>query len=317
MTKLERAARVAVRDCMGVKRGETVLVITDEPLREIGYLLWREAKRFTSEAILTEIIPRKSSGQEPPPAVASLMKQVQAILIPTSKSLSHTNARRQACKDGARVATLPGITAEIMERTLNANYKKIAEKSRKLADILTIGHEIRLTTPAGTDIVMSIDKVKGKADTGLVHQPGNFSNLPAGEACLAPVEGKSEGVVIVDGAIANSGKLRNPIRMIVRGGFVTKIFGEKEAQCIRNLIKPFGKKARNIAEIGIGTNDKARLCGNILEDEKVIGTVHIALGDNVSLGGTVSVPIHVDGILLKPTLIIDGRKILERGKFLV
>lgn len=317
MTRLERAARVAVRDCMAVKRGETVLVITDEPLREIGYLLWREAKKLASEAILTEIIPRKSHGQEPPQAVGSLMKQVHAVLIPTSKSLSHTKARREACKNGTRIATLPGITPETMERTLNANYKKIAEKSRKLADILTIGRKIHLTTPAGTDLVMSIEKVKGRADTGLVHQPGDFSNLPAGEACLAPVEGKSEGVIIVDGAIGTSGKLKNPIKMIVRSGSVTKIFGGNETQHIRSLIKPFGKKARTVAEIGIGTNDRAKLCGNILEDEKVIGTVHIALGDNTSLGGTVSVPIHIDGILLKPTLSIDGRKILERGKFLV
>ena len=78
-----------------------------------------------------------------------------------------------------------------------------------------------------------------------------------------------------------------------------------------------GRNARNVAELGVGTNKQATLTGNVLEDEKVFGTVHIAFGDNSSMGGKVSVESHLDGILLKPTLIIDGDTIIKDGEFQV
>jgi leucyl aminopeptidase (aminopeptidase T) len=68
-----------------------------------------------------------------------------------------------------------------------------------------------------------------------------------------------------------------------------------------------------VAELGVGTNDRAILTGQILEDEKILGTVHVAFGNNASMGGTVEVPFHVDGILLEPTLELDGTIILDRG----
>jgi leucyl aminopeptidase (aminopeptidase T) len=245
------------------------------------------------------------------------MKAVDVILIPTSNSLSHTKARREACQGGARVVTLPGITVDIMERTLNVDYQKIVDRTKRLADVLTIGRTVRITTPAGTDVTMSIAKAKGYADTGLVHEPGGFSNLPAGEACIAPQEGQTEGIIVVEGSMGTSATMKTPITLIVKDGYAVRIKGGEEAYTLRRLLKRYKRPARNIAELGIGTNHKAKLGGSVLEDEKVLGTVHIALGNNVSLGGTVAVPQHIDGILLKPTLIIDGRKILDKGKLLI
>jgi len=314
MNQLQKAARVAVARCMSVKSGETVLVITDQPRRKIGYALWEEAKRSGAEAILTEIIPRKIHSEEPPRPVAELMKNADVVLAPTTKSLTHTDARREACSQGTRIATLPGITEEIMTRTLDADYQKIAARSRKIALMLTKAHQVRLTTPGGTDIAMSVEGRKGYADTGLYHQKGDFGNLPAGEAFLAPIEGSSQGTIWVDGAIADLGVLKEGIRLVVKDGFVTEILGRTEAEKLKTLLSPLGKLAYNIAELGIGTNDKAIVTGNVLEDEKAIGTVHIALGDNASMGGKVSAPIHIDGILLRPTLKVDGETIMADGK---
>ena len=317
MNALEKAARTAVRKCLAVKKGEAVLVITDDPLIKIGRLLWDACRQAGAEAILAEIISRKTSGEEPPKALADCMKKVDVLVIPTSKSLSHTKARRDACRSGVRCATLPGITPDTMRRTLNADYRKIAKLSIRLARIMTQGSTARVTTPAGTDITMSIQGRKGHPDTGLVHKRGDFSNLPAGEAYLAPVEGTAQGVIVIDGCIGETGVLRKPITMTVRDGYATAISGGAQVKILQRAIRGLGKQARNIAELGIGTNDKARVVGSSLEDEKVLGTVHIAIGDNASMGGRISVASHLDAILLKPTLFIGRRIIMKDGRLTI
>jgi leucyl aminopeptidase (aminopeptidase T) len=312
MDKLLNAAQVAMSNCMALKKGESVLVITDEPEREIGYALWAAAREMGSEAMLLEILPRSSNGEEPPEAVAKFMRDFDVLMIPTSKSMSHTNARREACEAGVRCATLPGIREDTMERTLNADYNEIAERSIKLAEIVDEGKTAKVTTPAGTDITMSIEGRECHADTGLMHNPGDFSNLPAGEAYVAPTEGTANGIIVVDGAMV--GKVKKPIRIAVEKGFATQITGDHSAEELEKILEPFGQPGRNVAELGIGTNHKAQIVGSVLEDEKVMGTVHMALGDNKSMGGNVSVQSHLDGILLKPTVWIDDRKIMENGE---
>jgi leucyl aminopeptidase (aminopeptidase T) len=315
---LEDAARIAVEKCMGLKSGETCLVITDEPCREVGYALWEAARWVRAEAMLLEIIPRERNGEEPPVGVAEFMKGFRVILCPTSKSLTHTQARKNACDSGARVATLPGVTADMMGRTLNADYDGIRERSERLAKILTSGSEAHLTTPAGTDLRFALKGRPGFADTGIVHKPGESSNLPAGEAYMAPLEGETEGTLVIDGAMAGVGVIQGEaIRMAVKGGYAVEFSGGEAARQLEEMIKPLGKPARNIAELGIGTNEKAILTGKILEDEKAIGTVHVAIGDNQSMGGTVSVESHLDGILLRPTLLIDGNAVMREGEIVV
>lgn len=313
MEELLNSARIAVHNCMGVKKGENVLIITDEPLRKIGLSLWLAAKEIAGEAMLLEITPRSSNGEEPPPSVADFMKRFDVLLIPTSKSMTHTKARRDACHAGARIATLPGITEDSMKRTLSADYNKIAQRSQKLMKILSDKKEARVKTPAGTDITLSLEGRTWNTDTGLYHQPGSYGNLPAGEVFIAPLEGTANGIIMVDGAMAGVGVIKKPIKLVVRNGYATEITGDNSAKDLEKTIEPFGKPGRNIAELGIGTNDKAKIIGMVLEDEKVLGTVHMAIGDNKSMGGEVSVQSHLDGILLKPTLEIDGEVIMKDG----
>ena len=96
-----------------------------------------------------------------------------------------------------------------------------------------------------------------------------------------------------------------------------QIEGGEEAQRLNDMLEPFGRKGRNIAELGIGTNDQAIITGQILEDEKVMGTVHIALGNNLSMGGTCDVGIHVDGVFTRPTVYADDRVLMKDGKLLL
>ena len=318
LSKLDSASAIAIRDCMGAKKNEKILVITDEIKREIGISLHENAVRLGFESLLVEMKSGKINGEEPSDIVADLMQKYNVVFCPTAKSLTHTDARRAASAKGVRIATFPGITKEVMIRGMNADYKKISALTIKLQKILETGKEIRVTAPAGTDITFSIAGRKAYASKGLFHASGESGNLPTGEAFLAPVEGSSNGVFVVDGSMAGLGLIKNAnIKIEVENGYAAKITGGTLAKKLKVMLDKVGKDARNIAEFGIGTNDSAKLSGVLLEDEKVMGTIHIALGNNVSMGGSVNVPIHLDGVVKKPSVWMDSKILMKDGKLLV
>ena len=314
---LHSASMIALGNCMGAKARETVLIVTDEPMRHIGFALFQAARDLNCDPLLVEMLPRKSNGEEPPASVAGLMASFDVVLCPTSKSLTHTDSRRAASAAGARVGTLPGVTEEIMVRCMNADYNRIAGRTFKLCGLLQQAAVVRVTSPAGTDITMPIRGRQAHASSGLFRDKGQWGNLPTGEAYLAPLEGQSNGVVVVDGSMAGVGMVNEPIRIEVRGGYAVAIDGGAEARRLRELLEPHGRDAYTVAEFGIGTNDKAILTGVILEDEKVMGTIHIAFGDNKSMGGSVRVASHLDGLVRRPTVWFDETKIMEDGRLLV
>jgi leucyl aminopeptidase (aminopeptidase T) len=317
-TKLDKAAITAIKDCMATKKKERVLVITDENKHEIGYSLYQNALELGHKSLFVEMKAGKINGEEPPIEIADLMLQYDVVFIPTTKSLTHTDARRAASAKGVRVATFPGITKEVMIRGMNADYKSIAKRSIKLKRILERGKHIRVTAPAGTDISFDIGGRTAIASKGLFHKKGESGNLPTGETFLAPVEGTSNGVFVVDGSMAGLGLIGNVnIKIEVAKGFATKITGGSAAKKLTAMLDKVGKGARNVAEFGIGTNDSAKLSGILLEDEKVMGTVHLAVGNNITMGGTFNVPIHLDGIIKKPSVWMDGKLLMENGKLLV
>jgi len=317
MSGLSRAIQSVYEDCLKVRRNETLLILADTPLHELGYQFFMEVQPYSKKASFIVLPEITNHSCEPSSSIASYMRKHNVIILLTQCSLSHTTARRRASQSGARIVSLPGVTPESLIRNLTGTYKELIEKSRKIADILTIGRSAHLTTSAGTDLTFSISRMKGYADTGMIHEPGKFSNLPAGEACAAPVQGSTQGVLIIDGSFPVVGKLKIPVQMTVKNGQVVRITGDDDAKNIQKLLRPLGKPGRNIAEVGMGTNPSPKLTGCVLEDEKVLGTVHIGLGNNVSFGGKVSVGCHFDGVLRNPTLVIDGKKILENGELQV
>ena len=318
LTKLDTASQIAIRDCMGAKKNEKILIITDELKREIGLSLHENAIRLGYFSILVEMKSGKINGEEPSPEVAELMQKFDVVFCPTAKSLTHTDARRAASAKGVRIATFPGITKDVMIRGMNADYKAISKRTIKLQKILEKGKNVRVTAPAGTDISFEITGRKVIPSKGLFHAKGESGNLPTGETFLAPIEGTSNGVFVVDGSMAGLGLIKNAkIKIEVENGYATKITGGVLAKKLKLMLDKVGKEARNIAEFGIGTNDSAKLSGILLEDEKVMGTIHIAVGNNVSMGGSVNVPIHLDGVVKKPTVWMDGKLLMKDGKLLI
>jgi leucyl aminopeptidase (aminopeptidase T) len=240
---------------------------------------------------------------------------MDVVLCPTSKSLTHTDARRRASAAGVRVGTLPGVTEDIMVRCMNADYTRIAERTHTICALMEQTKVIRVRAPAGTDVTLPVAGRRALASSGLFREKGTWGNLPTGEAYLAPLEGQSNGVVVVDGSMAGVGMLSHPIHIVVKDGYAENITGGPEAERLIALLEPHGRDARTLAEFGIGTNDRARLTGVILEDEKVMGTIHIAFGDNKSMGGSVRVASHLDGLVKQPTVWFDERKVMDQGRF--
>jgi len=308
-----QASLIGLRDAMGLTPDETLLVITDEIKRPIGLALHEAGKTLCRESIFVEMKSREINGQEPPKAIAELMKMVDVVVCPTAKSLTHTNARREAVKLGVRVGTMPGITAEIMERCLNADFNKIIELTHFVSDRMAGVKEVRVTSEAGTDFTMRIEGRPVLPSTGVLREKGQSGNMPSGEVYIAPIEGTSNGKVVIDGSMAGIGMVQTPISITVVDGYATEISGGEEAQKLAAILDKAGPEARAVAEFGIGTNYKAILTGLILEDEKVLGTIHIAFGNNLSMGGNIAVELHIDGLVKSPDVYFDGRLFMKKG----
>lgn len=303
-----------MRQCLAVTADDRVVIVTDPPKRAIGELFHVGALRHARDATLLVMPVAERHGSEPPPDVAEAMGTATVCVLPTSKSLTHTRARTAATDAGARVASMPSITYEMAMRTLAADYSAIARESEEMAAILSAGAEVMLTSPGGCNLTFSAVGRDGLADTGHFTTPGDMGNLPAGEAFIAPVEGTATGTVVIDAASMIEDVLPDPpMRIRIQDGLAVGVEGAGAAQ-LEAVFAEVGDGARNLAELGIGTNPNARLSGNILEAEKVAGTAHVALGASLHIGGTVDVPFHQDGVIARPTVHVDGRLIMQDGQ---
>jgi leucyl aminopeptidase (aminopeptidase T) len=311
---IEKGALVVLSDCLAAKAGETLLVVTDTEKRQLGEALFEAGRKIGLKSTLLIMEPTGTSGAEPPAAVAEAMKKSDIVVCPTLFSLTHTAARKAACEAGARVATMPGITEQMFGRgAITADYRKVAELSDRLTAILTAGESVRLEKE-GRLPELSIKGRKAISSNGLYHAPGSSGNLPTGEAYIAPVEGIARGSLLIDRSLAEFGVLHGTLEVFIEDGRAVRFAGPDAAWLEKKLATP---EARNVGELGIGTNDKAVLSGVILEDEKVYGTVHVAFGSNATFGGTVSAGIHIDGIILNALLSVDGRVVVRDGKVLI
>ena len=313
-TRESEIGRNVMEQCMNVQPGEKVLIVTDPEEYNNAAIFFEAAKEFTDSVKLISFSGMRENAQEPPEEIVREIIAADVAILITKHSLSHTKGRLAGTKSKTRIATMPGITQEIIMRTLGVNYGEIAALSIKIANILTKSNNGKLTAEGGTDITFSIAGRAGIADTGLFVNPGAMGNLPAGEAFIAPLEGTTNGVIVFDGSF-DAIELNQPIIAEIQDGKVVSIKGGKPADILKRRMEAVGEGSYNIAELGIGTNSAAELSSNLLEAEKVFGTVHVAMGNNITFGGTVEVPFHSDGVILSPTLKVDDILILDRGSF--
>jgi leucyl aminopeptidase (aminopeptidase T) len=316
MSDLERAVTAVIRDCLGVREGEEVLVVANPGTIGLGERMRAEAGRQGADGVLALIAERETHGTEPPASVAAAMAAADVVLCPTLQSLSHTEARRAATEAGVRIATLPGVTEEMLARVMSADVEGLRRKGEAIADRLTAGSEARVTSALGSDLRLGLGEREALPDAGDLTAPGAFGNLPCGEGFIAPIEGTAEGTLVVDGTIAGIGRVSAPVTLTVEGGNLVAAEGA-EGERLLELLRPHGEHAMNVAELGIGTNEKAILTGELLEDEKILGTCHVAFGASAAIGGTIQVPVHLDCVVLEPDVSVDGEPLVRHGELLV
>ncbi len=261
--------------------------------------------------LLSPIIRKKASAQALKDAEKIVLRfkaqAVDAVVALSNYSTSHTTFRdflTRLC--GTRYASMPLFDASMLEGAMNVDWKTLAKRTKEIAGVVNKAIAIEIRTPNGTHISFSTKGRKAHADTGILTKKGSFGNLPAGEVYLAPLEGTANGRLVLEWAPTR--KLSSPVTLTVKDGYVTQVAGDEPfvPHLQRKLLER--KENRNIAELGIGTNENATRPDNILESEKILGTVHIALGDNSSFGGRVKTPFHQDFVFFKPTVVLIDRK---------
>jgi len=316
--KLLYPARMALKNCMDVKKGEKVLIVTNPEFMRIAEALFVEARNMQAEPSILVYPPGSMNGEEPPDNVREAMFNADVIFAPTATSISHTDARRSVSKAGrARIATLPGITEEIFIRGLSADYNEIAEICDRVYKYLDPAKKAHVTTPYGMDLTLDISN-RAEISNGLIRKPGDFSNLPDGETELAPVT--ANGTMVANRC---DWFITEPTTLELKDGYIVSYDSNESGQRFKKLVEDSMKidgnnNASFIAEFAIGTNPTAKVTGNVLEDEKVLGTCHIAFGDNTSYqGGNNASTLHMDVIIFEPTIMLDDTKVMEDGKLLI
>ena len=306
--------RNVIEEVGEVVSDEEVVILTDPLMVNVAQPLAIASRAMGATTSLL-VKPRLDAHNvEQPAAVAGALKRADIVFDVGTYDIAHTDARRDASESGTRFVLMRAISEEVMIDQMDTDYDTLMEVTRAVAKIQTAAESARVLNDRGTDMTVDLTGRSGFPiddgfDEGLVV-------LPAGKSAITPVEGSAQGTVVIDYSVDNLGQLDDPIELTVEDGKVTAVSGEAQADELRELIESTGKCARNIAEApSIGTNPDVLLMGNQATDKKKRGTMHIAIGDNITLGGNVECNIHLDMTLTETTVTFDGFTVLEEGEF--
>ena len=316
---LEVVASRVVVEYLAIAPGEHFAIVVDtrtDPA--IAPALARAAALHGADPTIVTISPRQRSGAEPPPPAVAAMAAADVVLCAATTSLYHTAAKAAAQRAGARgVFNAPSRISAWTHGAMTADFFAIRRQAERLADLFRATSEVRVTSAAGTDLTARIEGREPVAWlTGICRLPGEASAYPGGEVSLPPLEGTANGVIVWEAVASDLGALAEPVRITVRDGRAVQVEGGAEAARLRRILDEV-VDADNIGEIGIGLNPAARISDEITESKKALGTVHIALGDSANeYGGLVECEVHLDGLVLQPTVAFDGTAIIVDGRHL-
>ena len=296
-----------------------------EPPKELWELAFGDEaiKALKRERLLSSLLRKKARESDIAQAEDIIRKYsahaVHCVIALSNYSTSHTRFRdllTRIC--GCRYASMPLFDVSMLEGAMNVDWKTLATTTLALAKVVSTADSVRIKTPNGSSLSFSMRGRKALSDTGILSKRGAFGNLPAGEVFLAPVEGSAQGRLVLEWGPTR--QLASPVTLTIHDGHVADISGGDDYAGYLRAKLTERRDNGNIAELGIGTNRSARRPDNILESEKIYGTIHIALGDNSSFGGTVKTPFHQDFVFFRPTVTLihkDGSRkdILKAGKF--
>jgi leucyl aminopeptidase (aminopeptidase T) len=311
-----RTAHRHIAHNLAVKQGEQIAIIADYDTDFLVVDAFAAAARaLEAEPSIIIIPPREKAGMPPNKVVIEALKGADVGISPASTSFVHIPEIRSLWENGKfRYSTAPALTTEMMVKgAATADYEEVNRITQKLAKVLEGGKTLRLTTEEGTDLHADMEGMPIVPCAGLAKSPGDHACYPDGEAAQAPRPGTAEGVIVFNVSMHMLGLINEPIRLTVERGRAINIEGGKEAMQLKEIIKGV-ENADNIGEISIATNPKALIIGNISEDKRGYGRVHIALGSGFAYGQGIRSPLHLDGVLLNPKYELDGKVIVENGE---
>lgn len=315
-----QGARKIVEVCTGVKADESVLIVTEPKMMRIAKSLGAAVDAVGAHPTIAVMTPRDADSAEPPATVAAAMKESDAFISAVFTSITHSEAVKAAVENGSRGIMLTQFHDEMLiDSGVKADFPAIAPTCEAVANVLENAKEIHLTTKYGTDLKMSAVGRRSNAMTCMV-ESGEFAPVPTVEANVSPIEGSAEGVIVADASIPylGIGVLDEPVTAHVKNGMITSIEGGREAKILSDdLAAKNDPNVYNIAEIGVGLNPECKFIGSMLEDEGVLGSVHIGIGSSKTLGGNVQAACHYDLIMTGVTLVVDNKTIIQDGEVLL
>ncbi len=319
------SARSVIRTCLQIRPFEPVLIVTDPESSAIGRALYEAAAEVTDRTLMMMMPTSHKKGSEPPDYVAELMRKQDVVILATKSSLTHTKARINASRTGrTRIISMPGINENMFSiGGMTADYNALQKEISGLTSIFRRKRDVRVTSPGGTDIRFSIGAKWRTDDNGICNRPGQVMNLPSGRVFVFPKEDTMNGTIVIDGSWEGN-LIQEPIIMEVENGIVTNIseseISEKINSIFAEVSKPLNKSkaalVKTVAEFGFGMNSRAKVVGNLLEDQVVRGAAHFVLGDNSAYGGKNNIGLQMRGVILKPTIELQDIDLVKDGKII-
>lgn len=319
------SARSVIRTCLQIRPFEPVLIVTDPESSAIGRALYEAAAEVTDRTLMMMMPTSHKKGSEPPDYVAELMRKQDVVILATKSSLTHTKARINASRTGrTRIISMPGINENMFSiGGMTADYNALQKEISGLTSIFRRKRDVRVTSPGGTDIRFSIGAKWRTDDNGICNRPGQVMNLPSGRVFVFPKEETMNGRIVIDGSWEGN-LIQEPIIMEVENGIVTNIseseISEKINSIFAEVSKPLNKSkaalVKTVAEFGFGMNSRAKVVGNLLEDQVVRGAAHFVLGDNSAYGGKNNIGLQMRGVILKPTIELQDIDLVKDGKII-
>ncbi|RKY28123.1 MAG: hypothetical protein DRP83_01275 [Planctomycetota bacterium] len=318
--EMVRGAMKAMTQCAGVKEGENVVIACDTNKMRMAEALASAAYAVGGIPTIVCFTPTGAHGRQVPKPVVGACAKSDVFFFPTTWSMTHTDARIEAVKNGARGCTMCEATEDALcTGGILGDYAAADKLGRTLGAAIAKGSKIRMTSPDGTDLTGEISGRPVQYETGIFTQSGDFASLPNSEINISPIEGSTEGVLVANIRVMGYGALYDEKVVIeVKEGLITKISGGHAADYLRNALAVLDdKRAYNFAEFGIGLNPHCRVKATNQEDLGHLGHGHHGIGSNYAIGGNVAAPCHIDVAYSGAVVEVDGVPILDNGKLLI
>ena len=318
--KYYEGCKSLVENCAALHPNEKVLIVSDNFTQDLGRLIKETALEIAKIVNHETIPPLQFHGEEPPEDIAEKMMESDVVFGMTKMSLAHSRARYRASSRGIRYLSLPDYSLELLSRpSLQVDFRALGFQADRLANYLSYAKRLCIYGAGNTCISLIIEGRNANSCPGWCKGPGTLASPPDAETNIAPVEHLSNGKIIIDGSIpcAEFGLLQEPITLTIRDGSITNIEGRRASVLAGLLDRENDDNTRVLAEVGIGLNPKAELCGIMLEDEGCLGTIHFGFGSNSSIGGKNYAQLHLDMVIRTPSLEIDGNLVIREGEIII